>query len=362
MSIVKLSLAEQSSDFRSSELPLRFTLANSGNTPLRLIYVQPRVPDGVIISEAHDKSLVDVQAKHRATCDLLSRTVSDYLILSSDEFFRKRVAAMNEFRVKAIKEISSIPGYFRVVSAVMFKNYDLEILKAAHARLSSLRVPIENASEAIMALDTYVPKEDTQIHFRSWFATHIARLQRLEEQFDPKVEQSYVGRVEAGSEWSATYVVQFPRRPADPSQYNINVEVGYQLVDHEETHVQSVSTVVSISPSPFVLNCVALAGAVLGSVLKMSMAAAASTSGASPQRNSQIGLNTALANEINPAFMFSSIGAAILAVVFFNIYEFTDLGKRINMRLGWRSALFIGAACGLFSDRIIKAFGVLVGQ
>jgi hypothetical protein len=53
--------------------------------------------------------------------------------------------------------------------------------------------------------------------------------------------------------------------------------------------------------------------------------------------------------------------ALILALIFFNIYEFTDLGKRFKMMIGWRSALLIGALCGLLGDRILMALKAFVG-
>jgi len=55
------------------------------------------------------------------------------------------------------------------------------------------------------------------------------------------------------------------------------------------------------------------------------------------------------------------IAALILALIFFNVFEFTDLLKGVGKNLGWRSAMLIGVLCGLGSDRIFAAFKSLIG-
>ena len=54
--------------------------------------------------------------------------------------------------------------------------------------------------------------------------------------------------------------------------------------------------------------------------------------------------------------------AIIVTLIFFNIYEFTELGNRFKMSLGWRSALLIGALCGFFGDRIVAAIQGFIGK
>jgi hypothetical protein len=40
---------------------------------------------------------------------------------------------------------------------------------------------------------------------------------------------------------------------------------------------------------------------------------------------------------------FDLLVAPIVALIFFNVYEYTSVGKDIAMPLSWRSALLIGA-------------------
>jgi hypothetical protein len=61
-----------------------------------------------------------------------------------------------------------------------------------------------------------------------------------------------------------------------------------------------------------------------------------------------------------PAFT-SVVSAAILALLFFNVYEHTSFGRQLRMNLGWRSALLIGALCGLMQERILTSLKSLLG-
>ena len=56
-----------------------------------------------------------------------------------------------------------------------------------------------------------------------------------------------------------------------------------------------------------------------------------------------------------------SLGAAVLALLVFNMYGHLDVFKKLTMGVGWRSALVIGTLTGLFSDRIVAALGTIVG-
>jgi hypothetical protein len=60
-------------------------------------------------------------------------------------------------------------------------------------------------------------------------------------------------------------------------------------------------------------------------------------------------------------FGVHTTAAIILALVFFNVYEFTEMGKKLIIGIGWRSALLIGVLCGILGDRILAAVKALLG-
>jgi hypothetical protein len=51
----------------------------------------------------------------------------------------------------------------------------------------------------------------------------------------------------------------------------------------------------------------------------------------------------------------------VIALIFFNVYEYTSVGKDLGMSVSWRSALLIGALCGLAQDRVLAALKALIG-
>ncbi len=64
---------------------------------------------------------------------------------------------------------------------------------------------------------------------------------------------------------------------------------------------------------------------------------------------------------VQDAVSMNTIGGMILALVIFNVYEHTDLGTKVKMGVGWRSALLIGVLAGLFSERLLQALNVFLG-
>jgi hypothetical protein len=55
------------------------------------------------------------------------------------------------------------------------------------------------------------------------------------------------------------------------------------------------------------------------------------------------------------------VAAMITALFFYNVYDSTEVGRKINVGAGWRSALIIGGLSGLVNERIIAALRSLVG-
>lgn len=67
------------------------------------------------------------------------------------------------------------------------------------------------------------------------------------------------------------------------------------------------------------------------------------------------------ASLLAPRTAWDAIGAAVTALVYFNVYEFTAFSERFKMFVGWRSALLIGFLSGLAGDRIPAALKAFVG-
>jgi hypothetical protein len=107
----------------------------------------------------------------------------------------------------------------------------------------------------------------------------------------------------------------------------------------------STATNVQISPYPFSLTIVAVLSALLGVLIRVSLE----------------GAKDPLANLALLAGSGQLLVGPIVALIFFNVYEYTSLGKGITMSVSWRSALLIGALCGIAQDRVLAALKALIG-
>ena len=58
---------------------------------------------------------------------------------------------------------------------------------------------------------------------------------------------------------------------------------------------------------------------------------------------------------------WSFIFAVLLSFVFFNVYEHTDVGKKLPIIGGWRGALLIGFLSRAGAERIFAALKALLG-
>lgn len=107
----------------------------------------------------------------------------------------------------------------------------------------------------------------------------------------------------------------------------------------------SIAENTQVSPYPLSLSMVAIAASLLGVLLKITL------EGASNVGPVLVGMFWSLKLFVAP----------IVALIFFNVYEHTSIGKDLTMPVSWRSALLIGAICGLAQDRILAALKAMIG-
>jgi hypothetical protein len=154
--------------------------------------------------------------------------------------------------------------------------------------------------------------------------------------------------IEPRSEYAATYVMECPRHPIEPRKYQVSVEAIYQVDDaHGATQSTGATATVLISPYPAALSVVAVVGALLGGAVQTSL------------DNPSVNLIDAFWGSVQSGRV--AVGP-IIGLVFFNVYEYTTVGKNLGMGLSWRSALLIGTLCGLAQDRVLAALKAFLGS
>jgi hypothetical protein len=339
---VDLTIEEPSSDFRERELALKMTLRNSGTIPIELVALSPRIPEGVLLLETKDFSLLATKSQFTELCTQLEYLVKDVLVVT-DEAFRARYIQIMKDALSSIVQSGFFRGYYQYVSGYYFRR-----MEEAKKQEQALFIRIQSSDDAKRIFTDFIEKSQTDDAVKRAFAFKMDKVEKLEKELGQGVgiEAAAIATIEPDSFFSATYILRFPRNWLDPSRFTVSVEATYRESAKPERHNGIATTTITVSPSPYVLTLISMVSAVLGVVLKHAVADLSSGR-----------------RDWNPALIPATdlIVGVILALVFFNAFEFTPLLQDLRKNLGWRSAMLIGVISGLASDRILAAIKSLVG-
>jgi hypothetical protein len=131
----------------------------------------------------------------------------------------------------------------------------------------------------------------------------------------------------------------------EPKKYQVAFDASFTVSDAMAAQTASAATNVLISPYPFALSVIAVLSAFLGVLLRVSLA----------------GSRYPLQDLLSLAQSGGLFVGPVVALIFFNIYEYTSLGKGLTISISWRSALLIGALSGLAQERILASLKALIG-
>lgn len=338
MTAPKFKLEEQLSDLRSDQIAYKLTIENPDIKPLRLLSVEPRVPVGASLLEITDSSLAEANARKAELIEELNRLLRQFLWVTSEPFRQTWIDRQKE----SIREVFTVTGFLSAYFKLIFNN------KSFQARMKrefeSFAFTIASAADARSAYVRWMEKSNEYEAIKTLFDAKTEQLDRVEALMD-EGDRSSLTTIEAGSFFTATYVLKFGRRILEPRKYQIGFDATYVSADESSPQNNSVSTTVQISPYPSSLSVIAIIAALLGVVLRISLSGQANL----------------LHEMLNLAKSGQIVVAPALAFIFFNVYEYTSLGKGIGLSVSWRSALLIGALCGIAQDNVFAALKALIG-
>jgi len=341
---VIFSLLEQFSEMRSNEMAYRFMIENQGSTAIELISIIPRIPEGVEIVEVKDPSLMAVKAKHSKLCSELTELLKDHIYPLSREIWAKHFQIVKEYYDELVSQMSGFFGLFRLYFSI-FKGAYFKSMEKAKNKSQAFVFTIENKEQAEIAFQKIVNVQNSPEIIKNTFEIKMHLLAKLESQMQD--EKSYsLATIEPESFFAITYIFKFPRKVLNPQKFNLSIEGSYSEANKEESYVGGTTTSLVISPKPYVLTIIAIISSFLGLILKFAIE----------------GTLTDFKTEVIDALTGKeALAAVILAIIFFNVFEFTSFGKKFQMGVGWRSALLIGSLCGLMGERILIAIKALIG-
>lgn len=296
-----LRLEEQLSDLRSDHVAYRLSVRNDGDTPLTLLSIEPRLPRNAYAVEATASSLMPTAGRHGAVLADLNSLLK--MVLLPD-------------KTPAARQLAFEKVLFRVASAAD--------ARAAHARWIA---PLE-ATDLVRAL----------------FEEKLEQLAQLEAALGSEADAQGLLTIDPGDAFCATFVIGFRRNKLDPCKYQLSFAISHQRPG-EGALVSTVANNVLISPNAVNLSLIAVLGAVAGALLALVV------------QNMDLPF-AELVKKVRPAHLFAG---PFIAVVVFNVYEYTSLAKGIRMGVSWRSALLIGALSGFAQERMLAALAAFAG-
>ena len=341
-------LEEQLGDIHSSQIAYKLTVHNTGAEPISILGLQAHIPRGAQLLEISDNESANSFSKKAELIDELNNLLNDFLWMELKEFRENFIAA----QVETYRSIFKFKGMLKAYMYLAIRKDIFE--KQFKRRIISFRYEITSGDDARRAyftwLDNSTPAFEGLRHnqqgIRVLFNAKLAQLEVVEARLQENVRDgSSFTAIDPEDSFCATYVLQFERGLLEPRKYQVGFNVRYKVLGAEVMKSTSVATNIQITPSPLSLSLIAIVSAVLGAMLRGSLEGDAN-------KFEEI-IHSATSGQI--------IIGPIVALVFFNIYEHTSLGKELNFSISWRSALFVGALCGLAQDRVIAALTALIG-
>jgi hypothetical protein len=337
MASIETTIDETLVNQRTNQITFKLRVKNSSLDLVKVLSIKPKLPTGAKLVEISDSTIALAKVKQKNLLDDLNGLLKQFLLVTSEEFRDDWISNQRE----GMKKVLSFSGFAKIYYHILFGWMNFESILISE--LKSINYQIDSSKEAKVAFEKWISKSEKHQIIASLFEAKVDQLEELESSMSQD-EKEFIASIQSGESIYLTYIIEFSRGFFDPKMYRFSVDV-----DHQESNsgVQSSTSFsnVEISPKPWCLSVIAMISAALGVFLKNG-------------QEDSFKFDSLLTNSVIHTNMIS---ASIVALIFFNIYEHTSLGKDFKMSLSWRSALLIGALTGIAQDRIIAAFTALLG-
>lgn len=345
---LSLDLEEQLSDSRSNESAYRLKVTNLGSTTLNLISLSPQIPDLVELVEVKDSSTVAAKGKHESLCEELTQLLYDYIFVDVEEVQNRILEIKKRYWKEFIKDANTFwRVYLNIFTGTMEKR-----MEKYRKEDSSLGFKINSSVDAVIAIEKWLTDTNSKSNaLIKLFNAKLEQLINIEKEIGGDANFAAMATIEPDSFYATTYVLKFKRSLLNTKKFTFSVEGRFTEKDKVEDHLESVSTSVAISPRPYILSFITVLSALLGVSLKFSIQPECPVIFGEFFNKLAVVLSTG-----------QGISSGILALVIFNIFEYTSLDDKIKLGISWRSALLVGVLSGLFAERMIESLKVLVGS
>lgn len=361
MSDLVVKLEELNPDLRSNEVTYRFTIQNDGTERVTVTDIELQTPDGVRVNELKGSISEEKRSQAFKICRELSDIISEKISGEASGKENKLSQAISE----NIGDIVSRPGTLieavvGIVGRAIFGGAISRSIIAATAEtvVNRAQAPlrIDDSQDAEDAFNRFFVKdEDKQTISAQLFCAKLQKLKKIEKALGLVEGQGipYIVTIEPQSVFNRPYTMSFKRRLFDPAKFDFQINLEYTKGNDNKILMDGAAASFIISPNPIVLSLIAMVSAVVGNLLLLAQNVVTSAQGAEDHL------------AFWRAFWINMIGPGIssvfVALLFFNIYEFTNLGDKFRMKISWRAAMLIGVLCGLLGDRTLRSVMTFFG-
>lgn len=344
MENLQFEVLDELNNKRSNQIALKLIVTNNTSKKVEVLSITPKVPEGVKVEEEPDTFEEAAIETHRALCNELTEILSNLLTVKSEDYRKKSVEANIKVLNLVIKNLSSIT--WRLYAGLMSSTV-INSIRKKYMSLGEIYIyKITSLENAKWAFERWI-KETDETTIKEIFEGKMNQLAEKENQIGG-AKTVAIAQIETGSFYSRNYIVKCKRNFLSQNVFNINFDVLYRYKDEPVDLRGTSSKTLVIAPHSFLLSVLAVVFAFLGVALQKTLEIN------SYEPNYYQNLITYLAG-------YAGLKAAIISLLFFNIFEWTEFSERLKIGINWRTALVIGIASGLFGERLIEALKVLLG-
>jgi hypothetical protein len=367
--VVRFRVEPQQTDARAAQFQCVVTLENGGPERVQISQLRSLQPPGVSLPQFLDGSREREREDLKNLYLTMATQLGAFLLKDSPQYR----GAITEAAGDVLRRALNGGGMLRMSYLLLLGKFNKPMTSTFGAFFERQLAKggiwdfkISNSEHADELYKLHLePKKKEHEGLCNLFRSSINHAKRLEQELDGGQVANVIADVAPGDVFSRTYVFNCTRRFLSARNFTISFEclyrVGAQPSNGQNAALMraSRSITTTILPKPFVLSIVAMCSAILGTILNLTL-----TKGQAEHVFNIFDLTNAAgwATPIGDRTVGTQICAAIItALFFFNIYDSTEMGKKIDVGAGWRSALLIGGLSGLLNDKVVAALRALMG-
>jgi len=323
---------------RVQQFACHLILRNRTPNPIDILAINGRLGSGVSMEKSENSSFLDLKEEYETLKKDVQVILRAMYLTKSKDFRTEYSKQVLEGLRGSLASVNPILGFF-YATVFRFKTQ----ARMMNQSLQQMDFPVTSADSTRKMLDGLIEKNVNTTAVNDVLLAKIDRMEAIEQIDQNFLRPEYVAKVLPGDDFERIYLLKADRKFSSIASYTAAFDVKLSWEDDsakDSSHIERImsrSMTFSVSPNIATLSAVAIAFSILGALLS-----------GLPELKDSYGIL------LNVDFVKKYFVAGVLAVVLYNSLALSELNERMRS-FNWRSAMFVGIACGLLSDKILKA-------